>query len=58
MRDYADLPTKAREYLERLAELAGVGVSLVSTGAARDETVVVRDGTLAGWFPALRLPLR
>jgi adenylosuccinate synthase len=58
MRDYAELPTKAREYLERLAELAGVGISLISTGAARDETVVVRDGALAGWFPALRLPLR
>ncbi|MET0851459.1 MAG: adenylosuccinate synthase, partial [Candidatus Rokuibacteriota bacterium] len=53
MREYGDLPTKAREYLERLSELAGVGVSLVSTGAVRDDTILVRDSTLTRWFPAL-----
>ena len=31
MRDYEELPTKAREYLERLAELCGVGISPVSS---------------------------
>jgi len=56
LRDYADLPTKAREYLERLAELAGVGVSLVSTGAVRDETIFIRDSALTRWFPSLGTP--
>jgi adenylosuccinate synthase len=54
MRDYAELPAKAREYLDRLSELIGVPFSLVSTGAARDETILIRDSALARWFPALR----
>jgi len=53
MRDYAELPSKAREYVERLAELVGVGFSLVSTGAVRDETILVNDSVLTRWYPAL-----
>jgi adenylosuccinate synthase len=56
MRDYAELPTKAREYLERLSDLAGVPVSLVSTGAVRDETIFVRDSVLSRWFPSIGSP--
>jgi adenylosuccinate synthase len=56
MRDYADLPAKARAYLERLGELAGVEISLVSTGAVRDETILVPDTALGRWFPSLGLP--
>jgi adenylosuccinate synthase len=52
--DYAALPTKAREYLDRMSELVGVPFSLVSTGPARDETILVGDSVLARWFPALR----
>jgi len=51
--DYAELPTKARSYLERLSELAGVGISIVSTGAVRDETILVQDSVVARWFPSL-----
>ncbi|HEV8457668.1 MAG TPA: adenylosuccinate synthase [Methylomirabilota bacterium] len=57
LRDYADLPTKAREYLERLSELVGVPFSLVSTGAVRDDTILVADSVLARWFPSLRSAL-
>ena len=57
MRDYAELPSKAREYVERLAELVGVGFSLVSTGAVRDETILVNDSVLTRWYPALRSAL-
>jgi adenylosuccinate synthase len=57
MRDYAALPSKAREYVERLADLIGVPVSLVSTGPVRDETILVGDSALTGWFPALRSAL-
>ena len=56
MRDYAELPTKAREYLERLSDLARVPVSLVSTGAVRDETIFVRDSVLSRWFPSIGSP--
>jgi adenylosuccinate synthase len=54
MRDYADLPTKAREYLDRLSELIGVPFSLISTGAVRDEIILLADSVLARWFPGLR----
>jgi len=52
--DYAELPTKAREYLDHLSEVIGVPLSLVSTGAVRDQTILMPDGVLARWFPALR----
>ena len=54
--DYSELPTKAQQYLERLAELIGVGVSIVSTGAVRDETILVQDSVVARWFPSLGAP--
>ncbi len=38
-----DLPARARAYLDRMQELAGVPVDLVSTGAERDDTIVRRN---------------
>jgi adenylosuccinate synthase len=54
LREYGELPAKARSYLERFSELIGVGVGLVSTGPEREETIIVPDSPLARWFPALR----
>src|SRR5262249_36192173 len=54
LREYADLPSKARGYLDRLSELCGVPFGLVSTGAVRDETMVLPDSVLTRWYPALR----
>ncbi|MBI2543618.1 MAG: adenylosuccinate synthase [Candidatus Rokubacteria bacterium] len=54
LRDYADLPTKARQYLDRLAELVGMEFCLVSTGAVRDDTILLADSPLTRWFPSLR----
>jgi adenylosuccinate synthase len=42
MRRYEDLPAAARRYVERLAELAGVPIDIVSTGPDREETIVRR----------------
>ncbi len=42
VREWSALPVNARRYLERIAELAGVPVDLVSTGPERDETIVLR----------------
>ena len=36
------LPAAARRYLERLSEVAGAPIALVSTGPDRDETILVR----------------
>jgi adenylosuccinate synthase len=38
----AQLPAKAREYLERLQSLVGVPITIVSTGPDRDQTVIRR----------------
>ncbi len=53
LRDYEALPTKARAYLDRLSELIGVGFGLVSTGAEREDTIVVPDAVTTEWFPGL-----
>ena len=37
---WEDLPANARKYLERLEQLTGVPVAIVSTGPERDETIV------------------
>jgi adenylosuccinate synthase len=54
LRDYAELPTKARQYLDRLSELCGVPFGLVSTGPARDEIMLMPDSILTRWYPALQ----
>jgi adenylosuccinate synthase len=40
--DYAKLPSAARSYLERLQELVGVPIDIVSTGPDREQTIVLR----------------
>jgi adenylosuccinate synthase len=42
MQHYEELPKAARNYLERIAEVCGVPVDMVSTGPDRDETIVLR----------------
>ncbi len=42
VRHYEDLPQAARNYVERLEELIGCSVDVISTGPHRDETVMVR----------------
>ncbi|MPT28369.1 adenylosuccinate synthase [Achromobacter denitrificans] len=40
--EYDKLPQAARRYLERVAEVCGVPIDLVSTGPDRNETIVLR----------------
>jgi adenylosuccinate synthase len=40
--DYARLPHQARAYLERIAEVTGVPIHLISTSPDRDHTIMVR----------------
>lgn len=38
-----DLPVQARDYLQRISELADAPISMVSVGWRRDETILVND---------------
>ena len=39
----ADLPSAARAYVQRIEELVGAPVDIISTGPDREETIVLRD---------------
>ena len=43
IRKYDDLPKKARSYVEKLCKLSGVKPAIISTGARRDETIVLEQ---------------
>jgi adenylosuccinate synthase len=43
VRRYDDLPVNARRYLERLAELTGTPIVIVSTGPDREQTIVLAN---------------
>ena len=38
--EFGDLPKKARDYLGRIEELAGVPIEIISTGPDRDQTII------------------
>ncbi len=40
---YSDLPKKARAYVEKLCKLCGVKPAIISTGARRDETILLEQ---------------
>ena len=40
VREYGELPVKARDYLARIEELAGVPVDIISTGPDREQTII------------------
>ena len=42
MRRFEDLPPKARAYVDRIQELIGCPIDVISTGPHRDETILVR----------------
>jgi adenylosuccinate synthase len=41
IRKYEQLPKKARAYVEKVCKLCGVKPSIISTGARRDETIIL-----------------
>ena len=43
IRNYDDLPKKARSYVEKLCKLSGVKPAIISTGARRDETIMIEQ---------------
>lgn len=43
IREYDKLPDNAKKYLERLSEVAGVELGIVSVGPNREQTIVLKD---------------
>ena len=43
IRDYKKLPEEARIYLERLEEVSGIALGIVSVGPKRDQTIILAD---------------
>ena len=54
LRTWAALPARARDYLRWIEDLIECEISLVSTGPARDETILVEPSGLTRWFPDFR----
>ncbi|HZX47874.1 MAG TPA: adenylosuccinate synthetase [Nitrospirota bacterium] len=42
MSDYEALPLNAKKYIDRLKELIGIDILIISTGIRRDETIILR----------------
>nr|HQU85114.1 adenylosuccinate synthase [Pyrinomonadaceae bacterium] len=45
-----DLPEKAKKYVEFLSNSIGVEIGLISTGPERDQTIILKDSVMEGWF--------
>lgn len=43
IRNFADLPENARNYVKRLEQLSGCPIVMVSVGPRRDETIILRN---------------
>ena len=39
---YDELPANARDYLQRIEELAGIPIDIISTGPDREQTIIKR----------------
>ncbi len=48
--DFDQLPENARRYVEFLSAQIGVEIGLVSTGPERDQTIILKDSVMEGWF--------
>src|SRR5690349_20223847 len=49
-RRYADLPRDAQQYVARLETITGVPAAIISTGSAREDTIIRGDSVAAKWF--------
>jgi adenylosuccinate synthase len=47
---FEDLPEKAQEYVRFLSDSIGVEIGLISTGPERDQTVILPESVMEGWF--------
>jgi adenylosuccinate synthase len=50
VREYDDLPREAKRYVARLEEVTGVPAAIISTGSAREDTILRHDSVAGKWF--------
>ncbi len=50
VRRYDDLPPEAKQYVARLEAITGVPAAIISTGSAREDTIIREDSSAARWF--------
>jgi adenylosuccinate synthase len=50
LRDFAALPTAARDYLKFISDTLGVEIGMISTGPERDATFLLPGTKLASWL--------
>ncbi|MBL8152004.1 MAG: adenylosuccinate synthase, partial [Blastocatellia bacterium] len=50
LKDYNNLPVRARDYLKFLEDFMECSIGLISTGPERDQTIVVAASPLQGWL--------
>jgi len=48
--EFGKLPENARRYVEFLSERIGVEIGLISTGPERDQTIILKETVMEGWF--------
>ena len=47
LRDYSQLPVRAKDYLRFLSDQVGVEIAMISTGPERDQTIWIDESRLA-----------
>ena len=52
LRDYSQLPSKAKDYLRFLSDQVGIEVTMVSTGPERDQTIWIEQSRFAALVAA------
>jgi adenylosuccinate synthase len=50
VKDYHQLPARARDYIKRLEDLVESPIGLISTGPERDETILLPNPLMQGWL--------
>jgi adenylosuccinate synthase len=50
VRRYADLPREAQQYVARLEAITGVPAAIISTGSAREDTIIRADSVVGQWL--------
>ena len=50
VRNFNDLPREAKAYIARLEDITGVPAAIVSTGSAREATIIRDDSIASRWF--------
>jgi adenylosuccinate synthase len=49
VRTFGNLPREAQRYIARLEELTGVPAAILSTGSARENTIIREDSVASRW---------